>query len=259
MQLSVVILAINEAGHLAACIESAAALLAPPDGELVVLLDARATTAVEAVARRATERVYRSEFINFSAQRNRGLALAQGAWVLFLDPDERVTPALAREIPATLAAPGDCAGYWVARRTFMFGHEVRHTGWWPDYQMRLLRRDLARYDEARAVHELPLIPEDRQARLQAPLIHYNYATWRQFAAKQRYYADYEARAQHARGIRAKPRNFVLQPWREFRRRFITLGGWKDGPLGLLLSLALAYYTCRMYLTLARLGRGPRGN
>jgi hypothetical protein len=141
----------------------------------------------------------------------------------------------------------------------MFGHEVRHTGWWPDYQMRLLRHDLARYDEARAVHELPLIPEDRQARLHAPLIHYNYATWRQFAAKQRYYADYEARAQHARGIRAKPRNFILQPLREFRRRFITLNGWKDGPLGLLLALALAYYTFRMYVTLARLGRGGRGN
>ena len=259
MQLSVVILAINEADHLAACIASAAPLLTPPDGELVVVLDARASAAVEAVAHRATERVYRSPFVNFSAQRNRGLALAQGAWVLFLDPDERVTPELAREIPATLAAPGDCAGYWVARRTFMFGHEVRHTGWWPDYQMRLLRRDLARYDEARAVHELPLIPEDRQARLQAPLIHYNYATWRQFTAKQRDYAAYEARAQHARGIRAKPRNFILQPWREFRRRFITLDGWKDGPLGLLLSLALAYYNLRMYMALARLGQSRRGN
>src|SRR5205823_6205057 len=179
-------------------------------------------------------------FVNFSAQRNRALVLANGAWVFFLDPDERVTAALAREIPAVLAEPGDRAGYWVARRTFMFGHEVRHTGWWPDYQIRLLRRDGARYDDGRAVHEVPLIPVAQQAHLRAPLIHYNYATWAQFTAKQRAYARQEARAQHARGIRARPRNFVLQPWREFRRRYITLEGWKDGPLGLVLSLALAY-------------------
>ena len=251
MQLSVVILAIDEAAHLEGCIASAAALHSPPLCELVVVLDGRATPAVEAIARRHTERVYRIPFVNFSAQRNRALECARGTWVFFIDPDERVTPPLEREIRTTLAAPA-AAGYWVPRRTFMFGHEVRHAGWWPDYQMRLLRRDLAHYDETRAVHEVPQIPPAQQGHLQAPLLHYNYATWRQFTAKQRAYAASEARARHARGSKARPRNFVLQPLREFRRRYITLAGWKDGPLGLLLALAMAYYDLQMYRALARL-------
>jgi (heptosyl)LPS beta-1,4-glucosyltransferase len=252
VRLSLLILAIDEARHLEGCVASAGPLL---DGgaELVVLLDSRATPAVEAVARRLTPHVSRAAFVNFSAQRNRAIAQARGDWVLFLDPDERLTPPLIAEIRATLAAPGDRAGYWIARRTFMFGREVRHAGWWPDYQMRLLRRDLARYDEARAVHEIPLIPEGQQARLREPLIHYNYDTWAQFTAKQRHYTAHEAAALRARGVRARPHNFLLQPLREFRRRFVTLGGWKDGPLGLALALALAYYNFRLYVALARGG------
>ncbi|MDQ2807017.1 MAG: glycosyltransferase family 2 protein [Chloroflexota bacterium] len=250
-RLSVVVLALDEAAHLAACLAAAAALIAPPAGELVVILDGRATPAVERVARRHTDAVWRIPFVNFSAQRNHGLAHAHGDWVLFLDPDERVTPAGVREIQTVLADPGDSAGYWVARRTFMFGHEVRHAGWWPDHQLRLLRRDLARYDESRAVHEVAQIPAAQQAYLHEPLIHYNYRRWGQFTAKQRAYAAYEARALHAAGVRAKPQNFVLQPLREFRRRFITLAGWRDGPLGLVLAGAMAYYNLRMYLHLAR--------
>lgn len=249
-RLSVVILALDEADHLVACLAAVAGLIAPPAGELVVILDGQATPAVEAIARHHTAAVWRIPFVNFSAQRNHGLAHAHGDWVLFLDPDERVTRAGVREIQRALAAPGHSAGYWVARRTFMFGHEVRHAGWWPDHQLRLLRRDLAHYDEARAVHEIAQIPADRQAYLQEPLIHYNYRRWGQFVAKQRAYAAYEARALRAAGVRAKPQNFVLQPLREFHRRFVLLAGWRDGPLGLALALAMAYYNLRMYLHLA---------
>ncbi|HUS14028.1 MAG TPA: glycosyltransferase family 2 protein [Chloroflexia bacterium] len=256
--LSIIIMAIDEAEHLEGCISSAAGLLARRHSELVIILDGRATPAVEAVARQHTSQVHRLPFVNFSAQRNNGLARAGGEWVLFLDPDERVTPALAREIAATMAAPVALAGYWVPRRTLMFGHEVRHAGWWPDYQMRFLRRAVAHYDEARAVHEVPQVPAAQQGHLHEPLIHYNYATWRQFTAKQRQYAVHEAQAQFAQGARARPRNFVLQPLREFRRRYWTLEGWKDGLLGLVLALAMAYYTLRMYGTLARLPSAGQG-
>jgi glycosyltransferase involved in cell wall biosynthesis len=246
----VAVLARDEVTHLAACLDSVAALTAPPGGELVVLLDSRAPAALEAIAQRTTAQVSRSLFVNFSAQRNRALERCHGTWVFFIDPDERGTPALVAELRARIADGAGVGGAWVPRRNFMFGHEVRHAGWSPDYQLRLLRRAGARYDEDRAVHEVPQVV-GTTAHLREPLIHYNYATWAQFTAKQRAYTAHEAAAQAARGIRARPHNFILQPLREFRRRYITLSGWRDGPLGLLLSLAMAYYTLRLYVLLAR--------
>ncbi len=145
------------------------------------------------------------------------------------------------------------AGYWAARRNYMFGHWVRHAGWYPDYQLRLLRRAAARYDESREVHEVAQLC-GRDARLREPLIHYNYATWAQFRAKQHYYAAFEARILYQQGQRAKLRNFVLQPLREFRRRYISLRGWQDGWLGLALAMAMGWYEFRKYAILRGMDR-----
>jgi hypothetical protein len=143
------------------------------------------------------------------------------------------------EIRAAISSE-DAVGYWIPRCNWIVGHEMQGGGFTPDYQLRLLRRGAAVYVPERQVHELvELAGEARH--LKEPLLHYNYLTWEQFDRKQRAYAGYEARILLARGIRPRPHNFVLQPLREFRRRFITLGGWRDGAFGLQLALRLAWW------------------
>jgi len=253
-----VVIARDEAKQIAACLASAR----PLTEDLLMLLDDRTSDDTARLAEAAGARVVISRFVNFSTQRNRALEAAGGEWVLFIDADERLTPALIEEIRQRLATftptlpppvgEESIAGYWVARRNYMFGHWVRHAGWYPDYQLRLLRRTAARYDESRAVHELAQL-SGPDAKLREPLIHYNYETWAQFRAKQRYYTAFEARILHQQGQRARLRNFVLQPLREFRRRYISLEGWKDGWLGLALALAMAWYEFRKYVMLWRMG------
>ncbi len=251
------VIARDEAKHIAACLASVRSLT----DDLLVLLDDRTSDDTARLAEAAGARVKISHFVNFSAQRNRALQAAGGDWVLFLDADERLTPALIAEIKQRLAAPTlsqpppvgeeSLAGYWIARRNYMFGHWVRHAGWYPDYQLRLLRRSAALYDESREVHELAQL-SGPDAKLREPLIHYNYETWAQFRAKQRYYTAFEARILYQQGQRARLRNFVLQPLREFCRRYISLKGWKDGRLGLALSLAMGWYEWRKYWLLRRM-------
>jgi glycosyltransferase involved in cell wall biosynthesis len=207
----------------------------------VVLVDDRTTDATATIARRYTERVHLGPFTSFPQFRNRALELAPTAWVLFVDADERVPAALAAEVRAAVAraAADGTAGYWVPRRNRICGRWMRGAGWSPDYQLRLLRRETARFPPAALVHEVPAL-EGPVGYLRQPLVHYNYDSLAEFVAKQRHYAALEARTRWRRGETVRPRAYLGQPLREFWRRFVTLGGYRDGGLGLLLALYLAY-------------------
>jgi (heptosyl)LPS beta-1,4-glucosyltransferase len=231
-----VILTKNEAQHIQPCIAS---LITWVDG--VVVWDSGSSDATCELALAAGAWVVRRPFDNYATQRQTALDAICAAWILFVDADERATPALADEVQALIAtAPASLAGGWIPRRNFIAGRETRGGGFAPDYQLRLLRRGAAYYDQAREVHETVTLEGTSQT-LQAPLLHYNYANWSHFHKKQPFYARYEARILARRGIRPRPHNFVLQPWREFHRRLITLRGWQDGIHGLRLAFWLAWY------------------
>jgi (heptosyl)LPS beta-1,4-glucosyltransferase len=244
-----VILTYNEAHNLCACIDS---LRGWVDG--VVVWDSGSTDATQQIARQAGATVVERAFDNYSAQRQAALDATEAEWIFFVDADERATPELAREIHQLLSTPTrSLAGGWVPRRNFIVGHEMRAGGFSPDYQLRLLRRNAAHYVQERPVHEIVAL-KGSAVYLQTPLIHFNYLSWPQFHHKQRLYAGYEARILAQQGIRPQPHNFVLQPLREFWRRFVTLKGWRDGVQGLWLAALLAwYYGFVPYLLLLRQG------
>jgi len=233
--LAAVVIARDEEANIADCLRS----LAWAD-RLCVLVDARTRDRSVELARQAGAEVQTRVFRDFADQRNAALEMFEADWVLFVDADERGTPEVAQEVRRVISE-GDAVGWWIPRRNYIWGRCIRHAGWYPDYQLRLLKRGHARYDPTREVHELVIL-DGPEGHLQNPLTHYNYATVRQFTVKQDYYATYEARILVSRGIRPRLHSPFLQPVREFRRRYWTLQGYKDGGHGLALSLLMAYYT-----------------
>jgi glycosyltransferase involved in cell wall biosynthesis len=224
----------------------------------VVVDDRTVDTTAEIAARRGA-RVEVRAFVDFARQRNAALRMAASDWVFFVDDDEVVTPELAQEIRGIVdSGEGHKVGYWVPRKNILFGRWVRHTGWSPDYQLRLLHARDAAYREDRTVHELAVL-HGEEGYLHNPLVHYNYSTLAEFCGRQRDYAAMEAADLFRRGVRAKPQNYLLQPWRQFWRRFVTWQGYRDGAIGLLLSSLMAYYELRTYLDLRKLWRTPRGS
>ena len=242
MTIEAVVLARNEESNLRDCLRS---LLWT---DALTVFDDGSEDDTVAVALELGARVVRRRLRDFADQRNAALEGATGDWVFFVDADERSTPALADEVRSLLGRPE--AGWWVPRDNYIFGKLTRYAGWYPDYQLRLLRRGAARYDPSRPVHETVLL-DGLAGHLTNALVHYNYRSVRQFFAKQRRYARLEAQALSDQGVRAKPHSLILQPMREFRRRFLTLGGYRMGGHGLLLSLLLAYYTFLAYAHLLR--------
>ncbi len=250
-RLTVAVLTKDEEDNIADCLDT----LQWAD-ELIVLDGGSQDRTVD-IARAHGAQVYQRPFRNFADQRNGGIALASHPWLFYVDADERATPELAAEVREVVAQE-TYVGWWVPRRNRIFGRWIRHAGWYPDYQLRLFRCDRAHYDEAREVHELVIL-DGPAGYLKNSLIHHNYATVSEFLRRQHYYAGYQARIMWAEGLRTRPHNFVLQPLRELRRRYLTLEGYRDGAYGLLLSLLMAYYELVTYVKLWRLGRRSRGN
>jgi glycosyltransferase involved in cell wall biosynthesis len=242
------ILAVDEGELVAGCLASVAWA-----DERLVVLDAAATDRTRDVVLASRARVVERPWQGFPRQRNVALDLAVGDWVLFVDADERVPPSLAREVRRRVSDAGEVAGFWIPRRNVIAGVWVRHAGWWPDRQLRLLRRGRARYDEGGAVHEVAAL-DGPTGTLDQPFLHLNYETLAEFRARQRRYAALEARALWERGVRARPHNLLLQPIREFRRRTFELGGIHQGPLGLRLGLEMALATFLTYRELLRMTR-----
>lgn len=251
-KLTVVALAWKETDHLEKCFQSLVPLLARTGATTLVVLNEDADPATRQLALRIADRVIEHPFTNFSRQRNIGLDAASTEWVFFIDPDERSSEALAFAIERAIVDTTHAA-YRVPRRNILFGKEVKHTGWWPDYQVRLLLRANCRYDESIRVHELPTV-EGTIGTLSPPLVHYNYSSWRQFVSKQIAYSKLEAEALWGLGRRVGPRSVIGQPLRELKRRLIDYEGYKDGVLGTELSFAMAAYSLMVQRELLRLQR-----
>jgi glycosyltransferase involved in cell wall biosynthesis len=222
--------------------------------ERLVLVDRATRDRTREVAHDHGARVEERAFDNFAAQRDAALGSARGDWILFVDADERVTPALREEVLAMVAEPGGRRGFWIPRHNYLLGHVVRHAGWFPDYQLRLLERGAAHFDPLRPVHEMALV-DGPVGHLREPLVHFNYRSLGEFVEKQERYCPLEAERWLASYGRPRWRALIGQPVREFWRRYVQLAGYREGALGVVLSLMLAYYAGKA-IWLARL-KPPR--
>lgn len=233
MTLSIIIITKNEAASILGCLESVAF------ADEFIVVDSGSTDNTVALARDFGARVVVTpDWPGFGPQKNRALDLATGDWVLSLDADERVTPALASEIQAVLAAPAAQA-YEIARLSDFCGRFIRHSGWWPDYVLRLFKRDVARFTDA-AVHERVVLQEQgAPARLQQHFLHYPYANLDALINKVNRYSSDAAASMHARGKRATVFGALGHGCWTFVRIYLIRRGFLDGRHGLVLAVTAA--------------------
>ncbi len=258
--LSVAIITLNEAASIGAVIDSVAF------ADQVVVLDSGSQDDTVAICRARGAEVHVSpDWPGFGTQKNRALALARGEWVLSLDADEVVSPALAGEIQAVLIA-AQAGGsthpvaYRLPRASSYCGQVLRHGGWWPDHVLRLFRREGARFSDDR-VHERLLPPPGAIGTLVHPLQHSTYTSLEEVLAKVDRYSTEGARQAFAAGKRCSLLKAVGHGLWAFLRTYLLRAGFLDGPHGLMLAVSNAEATYYRYAKLWLLGqeaarRGP---
>lgn len=256
--ISVVISAYNEQKKIKNCLESC------KWADEIIFVDNSSTDDTVKIANLYTQKIYfqKNDPFNIDLQKNLGIEKAKGDWTFLLDADEVITPELKKEIletinitpplqkdlkhpPSLIKGDGgissmEISGYMVPRKNIIFGKWIRHCGWYPDYQLRLFRTGLGKYQK-KHVHE-PINIVGITGKLSEHLLHYNYETVSQFLYKHlSIYAPNEAEELLHKGFKFDWRGVIRMPVSEFLSRYFAREGYKDGFHGLILSLLMGVY------------------
>lgn len=239
MSLSVVISTYNRKEKLKACLESVKNIA----DEIIVVDNSSSDDSVE-LAKKYTKHVFvkpNNPMLNIN--KNFGFIKATKEWILYLDDDEKLTSELQIEIgkwKKSLAEAVEIVGYWIPRKNIIFGKWIEHTGWYPDYQLRLFKNGKGKFAEVH-VHEM-LTVDGPLAYLLSPLEHSNYENIHEFMYKMvMTYAPNEADVLIKDGYTFDFIDSIRFPANEFLSRFFARQGYKDGLHGLMLSLLMAFY------------------
>ena len=237
--LSVTIVAQNEERTIAAALAAVAEI-----ADEIVFLDSGSTDCTVEIAKSFGVRFYHQDWLGYAEQKNKAIDLASGEWILSLDADEVLTPALVAEIRELMqrGVPDDIAGFKIPRVLYIGDSPVKGGGFYPDAQLRLIRKGKGRF-QPRVVHESMKV-EGKVRQLKNAMLHYAYKDVDQFAQTMDQYARLSARQyfEHENTAWRRSRlNELLNPLWTFFYRQIVRGGFMHGALFWRLNLIYAGY------------------
>ena len=252
MNLSITIIGHNEIEHLRELLPQL------KWADEIVYVDCESHDGSLEVVREAGCRVYsRPNNTNLNVNKSYAMEQANGDWVFYVDPDERIPEILVSEIEKVIQDTTNSA-YKLNRRNHYFGNWLRHGSQYPDTQLRLFRKDSAHFPN-RHVHE-KLVVEGSIGKLNNDMLHFPYLNISQFLSKFDFYTRVEAGYLRDSGVRITAGNslrfLVLKPFSRFFRRYFLKGGFRDGLPGLFCAIFDALNFVVRYFKLWELTQNP---
>ena len=234
MKISATIIVRNEEDNVEGVCESVAW------ADEIVIVDSDSTDKTIEIARRFTDKIYDREFRGYKDKHEFADSKATGDWIFWIDADERVTPELRAAIDRLRGSDeaGRADGYRIARRTFFLEKWIRHSGWYPDYQMRLYRKDASYWDGV-APHQTARV-RGRVETLDGELLHYTKRSLSEYHRVLDSYSSLAAEHMASEGRSAGPKNILGGAISAFFRSFIVKQGFRDGMPGLMIAIFTGY-------------------
>ncbi len=228
-KISVVIISKNEEDVIEDCLKSV------EWADEIIFVDDSSTDTTAERAKKYTKQVYVHKSVGYvEPVRNFAIKKATGDLILLLDADERVSDSLAQVIK-NIANQDECSSaYKLPRKNIIFNKWIQHTGWWPDYNIRLFKKGSVEWSDK--IHSVPTVYGDvaeLSSTEENAITHYNYTSVSQFIEKMVRYTSVEAKQYTDRVV---TKDFIAKPASEFIGRFFNSQGYKDGVHGLVLSL-----------------------
>ena len=245
-KLTVTVITRDEASNIDAALASVAW------ADEIAVVDSGSTDDTVLLARKYTPNVLVKDWPGYAAQKNFAAGQASNDWILSIDADERVTPELAREIQALLSGEPAALGYRIPRVSRYLGRWIRTTTWYPDYQLRLYDRRAAQF-VGNYVHEGVQV-QGRVDRLVHELQHLPYRDIADHLQTIDRYTTLAAQHMAEAGRTISAPGLVTHPFGAFVRNYLLRGGWRDGGVGLAVSILNSYYVFLKYAKLWENGK-----
>jgi glycosyltransferase involved in cell wall biosynthesis len=233
MQISVVIITLNEEARIEGALKSVQAI-----ADEIILVDSFSTDDTVKIAKNYTPHTFRRKWTNYADQKNFANNEAAFPWILSLDADERLSPELAQEILDLKKMEPGCAAFSMPRQVWYMGKWIRFSGWYPDRKTRLFRKDSARW-EGEFVHE-SLKVDGRLSRLKGSLHHFTYRDIRDHLERINQFSTLGAKKLFAQEKKCRWYHLVFLPCSRFVKSYILKLGFLDGFAGFVISIFNGY-------------------
>ena len=245
MAITVIIHALNEEKNISDCIKSAKLLT-----DEIILVDMKSADKTVEIAKNLNIQIFDFPKSNYvEPAREFGIKKSKTDWVLILDADERITEKLALEIKQLLTINSSLLTYYKIPRKNIFANVrwLRHGGWWPDYQIRLINKKYF-ISWPKRIHSTPVIKGELDY-LKNPLIHYFHGDLSNMVKKTIVFENIESELLYKAGKKITTKTFFRKFLAELYRRLIKNLGFLDGPFGIIESIYQAFSKTITYLFL----------
>lgn len=233
-KISVVLAVLNEEENLRQCLDSVKGLAWE-----IVIVDGRSTDKTLEIAKDFGARIIQTDNPPvFHINKNKAIDAALGDWILQLDADEVVTEELKKEIKEATKQKKDFNGFWIPRRNFFLGRFLKKGGQYPDYTLRLYKKNKGRLP-AKDVHEQAVV-EGKAGYLKADLLHFRDKTFANYLEGFNRYTDLMVLQLESKDLKNNffaILNFLfLKPFFWFIKAYFRHLGFMDGFPGFIFAL-----------------------
>ncbi|MBP1609251.1 MAG: waaE [Acidobacteria bacterium] len=226
--ISATLITYNEERNIAAALQSLAW------ADEIVVVDSGSKDATVEICRTFTDRIYARNWTGYADQKNYAVEKASHNWIFSLDADERLSAELQNEIKTLLRGGLEFAGYKIPRISYFMGRWIRHGEWYPDYQLRLFKRQNGKWQGGR-VHESVKL-DGQPGYLKGEIQHYLYNTLSDYLHRLDAYSSLAALDYRERGEGASAWKLLSHPLATFVKGYLAKGGFLDGTPGLMVAL-----------------------
>jgi len=240
-KVSAVVITHNEEKNIRRCLESLSW------ADEIVVVDSFSQDRTKEIASSFTDKIFDIEWQGFGKQKELARQKASYDWVLSIDADEAVSEKLREEIKSVINKNDSSDGYYIPRFSNFLGRWIEHGGWYPDYVLRLFKKDKARFDES-LVHE-KLILEGKTGFLMNEILHYTDPDISHYLSKMDKYTTLSAQKLLAEGKSTTVFDLLFRPAAIFFKMYLLKSGFLDGWQGFLLASFSSFHVFVKYAKL----------